>query len=1577
MELTVKLRKNINIERMYFCWFLCLVTILIINSTAEAEKWLSFNDFDQSNSALVVEVLEQSLNSVLVEMRLNGVSVQEIEENRERFQLLKVLESEWTDKAGKPKLPVIRKLLTIGSDKEVKIQVENERHKIFSGYNVYPVGKKVVKNSYVDEEFVLDQKFYSDNKFYPEELASISFSGKLREQNLVQLQLHPIRFNPVSSEIICYSFLQVRLTYTGSVASKYQQAHMAPPANVNSTGEVIYPEVLTGIHKADYVVIAPEQFYKSDKLREFADWRAQYSGLDVAIVSVEKVDEYFQGSPDVKIRQFIQHAYEHWKSNHMSDQRIGYALLLGDVEFIPTHISGRSFVSEERIATDNWYACVSGEDSAPDIMLGRIPAKNTDEMNLMLDKIIRYEKEPFYGEWANNALLMLGTAIGPDSENIERARDEYLVPAGYNVSEISQMDGGNASDVIYEINEGQHIVYYSGHGWVDHLQIFHETDIPQLQNDRKLPAVFHMSCNTGRFDHPDSDSIGEALLKTPNGAIAFFGASRLSPTLNGSILFGLLESVAERHRYILGEIVMNIKLKILPNVSNIELYNLFGDPALDLFAARRRPGKADLAVSSADISFKPEKPKQGDEVEISVTINNLGTTDVRDATLELKQSAGLETELNRSIIATRVISNIAAGERRKCSFLWRVPLGLAQHSFYVSISPTEDYAEYYIENNDAQKTLVVSLETEGWPLEVEKTRLSAPIAADMDLDGDMELLVQSTVNNSNNSIYIWHHDGQLVSGWPRTLSMQESGVHRHGRRHCPHHGKPKENIKLYLDSQYFNSSAGPTPAVGDLDGDGHPEIVAVFSGNEVFAWNKDGTVLSGWPVNTEGYATTSPVLADLNRDGHLEVVLGLSNGQMQVLRGYDGSPFTGWPKNVGQNGHLFPVVTDIDGDGNTEIVALHSPLPKYSGITTSNIYAWNHDGSDVKGWPVDIEGADAILPPAAGDLDGDGTAEVVAVSVSEGLCKVYIWNYNGRLADGWPIQVEEKINSAVTLGDLDEDGDIEIIACCDQKLVYAWHHDGRRVFGWPVHLDSQRNNSSSVLGDVDGDGKLEIVFTSYRGIVNALRCDGTPVKGWPAITSVDHSSSPPVITDMDGDGRTELAYTSGSGKVFMLSLIGQQTDTCWNMFLCNPMHTGSCDTEIALPKPPTGLIASDIPNDKGDSIALSWNLSPDDGNVSGYVIYRSDNFEGQYLIVGEAERGIANYTDNTTQAGMTYWYVVRSRDEKYLSANFNPVSVRALNNFAPKRPESVSAQKGSIDNTLEIRWTKGSESDLAGYKIYKGVVSGKYDEPVKVNVTDYYLLTGLTNGTKYYISVTAYDTEGNESLHSREVSAIPEDDDIDPPSFSEFYPKEVSEGRPFNIRCKISDKSGVYDESSGQNGQGIYVLWDDDGELSDSSNVLSMSILSQGIYITDEQIPRQTSGKQIVYKLSACDDDCDWGRENDRTRGFSEENTVNIVSAPEKNVLLQNYPNPFNPETWIPYKLSEDSDVCIKIYNLRGELVRILELGFHWRGRYTDRENAAYWDGRNQLGERVSSGIYFYFIQADNFAATRKMIIVD
>ena len=103
---------------------------------------------------------------------------------------------------------------------------------------------------------------------------------------------------------------------------------------------------------------------------------------------------------------------------------------------------------------------------------------------------------------------------------------------------------------------------------------------------------------------------------------------------------------------------------------------------------------------------------------------------------------------------------------------------------------------------------------------------------------------------------------------------------------------------------------------------------------------------------------------------------------------------------------------------------------------------------------------------------------------------------------------------------------------------------------------------------------------------------------------------------------------------------------------------------------------------------------------------------------------------------------------------------------------------------------------------------------------------------------------------------------------------------------------------------------------------------------------------------------------------------ADLRSPPTETALFANYPNPFNPETWIPYHLAHAADVTLTIYDMKGVIVHQFSLGYQQAGYYTDKAKATYWDGRNNLGEPVGSGVYFYQLEVDDYSATRKMLVL-
>ncbi len=187
----------------------------------------------------------------------------------------------------------------------------------------------------------------------------------------------------------------------------------------------------------------------------------------------------------------------------------------------------------------------------------------------------------------------------------------------------------------------------------------------------------------------------------------------------------------------------------------------------------------------------------------------------------------------------------------------------------------------------------------------------------------------------------------------------------------------------------------------------------------------------------------------------------------------------------------------------------------------------------------------------------------------------------------------------------------------------------------------------------------------------------------------------------------------------------------------------------------------------------------------------------------------------------------------------------------------------------------------------------------------------------------------------------------------------------FVLRAQLEDISGVkltvYNGhtkvAEAVEGNNFHAAWAD---------MSRQAVVSVGDILTIEV--RDTTGvliRTLRHEISAAD----------VRRAFTELRLTPADLIPKRTVLLANYPNPFNPETWLPYQLANDAEVTIRIYSSTGELVRNLDLGFQQAGYYIGKSRAAYWDGRNDLGEQLASGVYFYQLNASESSTTRKMVI--
>jgi hypothetical protein len=340
---------------------------------------------------------------------------------------------------------------------------------------------------------------------------------------------------------------------------------------------------------------------------------------------------------------------------------------------------------------------------------------------------------------------------------------------------------------------------------------------------------------------------------------------------------------------------------------------------------------------------------------------------------------------------------------------------------------------------------------------------STPAIADLDGDGKYELVIASR-SSTNHYLYCWHiNDGNGD-------------------------GKPDLYWKVDIGNPCLSS-----PAIGDIDNDGHPEIIIMSHDGHVHIRKYDGSVYMAepWkdtgPPLMESYCT--PALADLDGDGDLEIIIGGSDGKMYVCH-HDGSNYSAnWPFNTGKiNLSSSPAVADIDCDGNYEIIF----------TSGSKLYVKDANGNDKTGWvggKTASQMGDVYSSPAIGNLDSDPQLEIV-VAINNSSSNVVAWKANGSYLPGWRYIQFPKTCSSPIIADIDGITGQEVIVGASDKKLYAWHGDASKVRYWPLPTGGVINATPAV-GDVNGDGQYEVVVASDDGSIYAWNTKGTSNKDWP------------------------------------------------------------------------------------------------------------------------------------------------------------------------------------------------------------------------------------------------------------------------------------------------------------------------------------------------------------------------------------------------------------------------------------------------------------------------------------------------
>ena len=546
----------------------------------------SQNEMTFQTKMPVRTVEEKGTNKLILEYQFPGALVSQQTENGINFQNIFIEGFSHLKEVGKPALPSHTDIIALPKGiQSVSIKVLSYEKKEYDGYMVYPALQPASDRwGDPEPEFEMDTEFYNSDIFYPEASIKLVEINKIRGMNIAFIQICPVHFNPIQQKIIVYSKIKYKIVFKADgdfIDRKSSISFLKSMPNFILNDLTIKNEInlleqnrsrsesLRGESK-NYIIITHSKYKQAaDSL---AHWKMQL-GYKVEIIS-----KAFWTAEDV--RKEIKTRYDDW------NPKPDYFVIIGDNEDVPG--DKITAPSNNDFHTDLYFACMDGEgDYVPDIAHGRISVSYAGEANILMQKIINYERKPyvdtdFYNTGLNCAQYQDDNKNGYadrrfslTSENVKDymeneigievnrvyAADPEVIPRYWNNTYYADgepldssllkpgfaWDGTN-TDIAGYINSGTFYVLHRDHGYAGgtgwHMPQF-KTDAVKslLNNGNKLPVVFSINCNTGEFQLPEC--FAEAFLRKPSGGAAgIFAAAYISYSgYNDALTMGFFDAI--------------------------------------------------------------------------------------------------------------------------------------------------------------------------------------------------------------------------------------------------------------------------------------------------------------------------------------------------------------------------------------------------------------------------------------------------------------------------------------------------------------------------------------------------------------------------------------------------------------------------------------------------------------------------------------------------------------------------------------------------------------------------------------------------------------------------------------------------------------------------------------------------------------------------------------------------------------------------------------------------------------------------------------------------------------------------
>jgi hypothetical protein len=544
-------------------------------------EWVSLSKNNTSKIPPKVTLLSDDDNSTVIKIDISGFDLKSFNVDGKTYQSVDLLSDVFSVKAGYPELPYVAKILAIPDQAAVSMEViEAGEIQTFENIHIQPARESWFEGK-PETAYLENTKAYQSTDIFPQEFVSVGIPAVFRDFRIARISVFPLRYFPATKKLQAVSSITVRINYgLGKTINPKTSAkkEIAPSfAKLYKSAIFNYQSVLENKFNGKEVghelmlCIMPDEFVNT--FQPYADWK-RLSGTDVHITKFSDIGAN-SNSPDI-IKNHIADAYHNWEVPPT------YVLIVGDNGVFPKKTVNYDY----SFANEDFFVEIDGDDFFPEMMIGRLTNQSDFRLQVMLNKFMKYEKEPYTGntDWFKKGICCSNNYYSSQVKT-KRYAASMMVDSGGFVVDTLMSDGEwgsgcsmNLNDVKNAVNNGRSFLNYRGEGWDSGWEAncyqFHVSDVSSLNNGEKFTFVTSIGCGVAMFDSNEGNCFGEEWLElgslsSPRGAIAFVGpTSNTHTTYNNRIDKGIYTGMFAEGMDTPGQALLRGKLF---------MYNVFGD----------------------------------------------------------------------------------------------------------------------------------------------------------------------------------------------------------------------------------------------------------------------------------------------------------------------------------------------------------------------------------------------------------------------------------------------------------------------------------------------------------------------------------------------------------------------------------------------------------------------------------------------------------------------------------------------------------------------------------------------------------------------------------------------------------------------------------------------------------------------------------------------------------------------------------------------------------------------------------------------------------------------------------------